>query len=177
MVNVPTAVSPLAKSKLEQPELTNRFQIIIAGSEVGNGFSELNDPLDQLARFEEQQALRDAGDVEAQMADYEYVEALMHGMPPAAGFGVSERLFCFLEDKPIRETQIFPLMKPLHEQHVSTSTEVDMSAYGDLPSLAEAENLMKKYLTDTYQHCKQVGHVMRHFAKQLQQPENLWYIA
>lgn len=113
LINQPTAISPLAKSKIENPELVNKFQIIIAGSEVGNGFSELNDPLDQRKRFQEQQDLRDGGDVEAQMADWEYVEALEHGMPPTAGFGVSERLFCFLEDKPIREAQYFPLMKPL----------------------------------------------------------------
>lgn len=115
LVNVPTFISPLAKSKIDKPELTNRFQVIIAGSEVGNGFSELNDPLDQRSRFEEQQAMRDAGDDEAQMADREYVEALEHGMPPTAWFGVSERLFCFLEDKPIREAQYFPLMKPEHD--------------------------------------------------------------
>ncbi len=84
MINVPTFISPLAKSKIDKPELTNRFQVIIAGSEVGNGFSELNDPLDQRSRFEEQQAMRDAGDDEAQMADREYVEALEHGMPPTA---------------------------------------------------------------------------------------------
>lgn len=69
--------------------------------------------MDQRKRFQEQQDLRDGGDVEAQMADWEYIEALEHGMPPTAGFGVSERLFCFLEDKPIREAQYFPLMKPL----------------------------------------------------------------
>jgi len=120
LINVPTFISPLAKSKIDRPELTNRFQVIIAGSEVGNGFSELNDPLDQRSRFEEQQAMRDAGDDEAQMADREYVEALEHGMPPTAWFGVSERLFCFLEDKPIREAQYFPLMKPEHNPSKET---------------------------------------------------------
>lgn len=112
LVNIPKFMSPLAKSHHKTPELTERFQIIIAGSEVGNWFSELNDPADQHERFEEQQAMRDAGDVEAQMADREYIEALEHGMPPAAWFGVSERLFAFLENLPIREAQYFPLMKP-----------------------------------------------------------------
>lgn len=84
LMNVPKFMSPLAKSNPQSPELTERFQVIIAGSEVGNGFSELNDPLDQRERFEEQQQMRDAGDDEAQMADREYVEALEHGMPPAA---------------------------------------------------------------------------------------------
>lgn len=115
LVNEPKFMSPLAKSDLANPAITHRFHILIAGSEVGNGYSELNDPLDQKERFEEQQAMRDAGDDEAQMADWEFVEALMHGMPPVTGFGVSERLFCFLEDKTIRETQTFPLMKPLEK--------------------------------------------------------------
>ena len=75
-------------------------------------FNELNDPIDQRERFEKQQALRDAGDEEAQMADFEYVEAMEYGMPPNFGFGVSERLFSFLAGTSIREAQIFPLMRP-----------------------------------------------------------------
>lgn len=112
LINEPKFMSPLAKSDIKNPELTHRFHVIIAGSEVGNGYSELNDPIDQLERFDEQQALRDAGDNEAQMADYEFVDMLKHGMPPTAGFGVSERLFAFLEGLPIRECQTFPYMKP-----------------------------------------------------------------
>ena len=86
--------------------------MIIAGSEVGKGFSELNDPQDQAERFREQQALKDAGDEEAQSYDADYVEALEYGMPPTCGFGVSERLFAFLANLPVREAQIFPLMRP-----------------------------------------------------------------
>ena len=82
---------------------------------MGKGFSELNDPVDQRERFVEQQKMRDAGDEEAQMADFEYVEALEHGMPGTFGFGVSERLFSFLLDVPIREAQLFPLLKPKGE--------------------------------------------------------------
>ena len=113
LVNIPKSISPLAKSKIDNPELTNRFQIIIAWSEVGNGFSELNDPIDQKERFMVQQTMRDDGDEEAQTPDADYITALEHGMPPTAGFWVSERLFSFLEDKPIREAQYFPLMKPI----------------------------------------------------------------
>ncbi|OGF31341.1 lysine--tRNA ligase [Candidatus Falkowbacteria bacterium RIFCSPLOWO2_12_FULL_45_13] len=112
LVNTPVMISPLAKRKEGNPELTQRFQVIIAGSELGNGYSELNDPVDQAERFQAQQALRDAGDEEAQTYDHEFVEALEYGMPPACGFGVSERLFAFLMNKPMRECQIFPLMKP-----------------------------------------------------------------
>lgn len=108
----PVEVSPLAKRDPERPELTERYQVILAGSEMGNGYSELNDPIDQRARFEAQQAMRDAGDAEAQMYDSDFVRALEYGMPPVTGFGVSERLFSFLANKPIRETVFFPLLKP-----------------------------------------------------------------
>jgi len=112
LINVPVTISPLAKRHDNNPELTQRFQVIIAGSELGNGYSELNDPIDQAKRLEEQQKLRDAGDEEAQMYDYEFIEALEYGMPPTCGFGMSERAFSFLMNKPMRECQIFPLMKP-----------------------------------------------------------------
>lgn len=82
-----------------------------AGTELGKGFSEANDPLDQRQRFEEQMKLRDKGDKEAQRLDEDFLEALEYGMPPAAGFGVSERLFAVLMDKPIREIVFFPLMR------------------------------------------------------------------
>ncbi len=115
LVNHPKLVSPLSKAKPENPELTERFQVIIAGSEVGNGFSELNDPVDQRQRFELQQQLIDRGDKEAMMPDWEFVEMLEHGMPPTCGFGFGERLFAFMVDKPVRETTLFPLMRPKRE--------------------------------------------------------------
>ncbi len=108
-------VSPLSKSMQNNIDLTERFQVIIAGAEVGNGFSELNDPMDQAERFEAQQELLKAGDKEAMMPDLEFVEMLEYGMPPTCGFGFGELLFAFLADKPLRETQIFPLMKPKQE--------------------------------------------------------------
>lgn len=112
LINVPVYMEPLAKRSEENPKVVERFQVILAGSEMGKGFSELNDPEDQKERFLKQQALREAGDEEAQMADMDFVEALEYGMPPAFGFGVSERLFSFLMDIDVREGQIFPLMKP-----------------------------------------------------------------
>ena len=116
LINEPKITSPLSKSSPDNPNVTERFHFIIAGSEVGQGYSELNDPLDQLERFEEQEKLREAGDTEAQMNDHDFVEALEYGMPPTAGHGFSERLFSFLMNKSIRETQIFPLMKPKHTE-------------------------------------------------------------
>ncbi|MDI3496028.1 MAG: lysyl-tRNA synthetase, class [Patescibacteria group bacterium] len=115
LINHPKLVSPLAKAKLDNPELTERFQIIIAGSEVGNGFSELNDPQEQRNRFALQQELIDRGDKEAMMPDWEFVEMLEYGIPPTCGFGFGERLFAFLMDKPVRETTLFPLLKPKKE--------------------------------------------------------------
>ncbi len=112
LVGTPKALSPLAKSDEKNPAITQRFQPIIAGSELGNGYSELNDPIDQAARFAEQAKLREGGDEEAQMYDHEFVEALEHGMPPTCGFGFSERVFAFLMNKPVREAQIFPLLRP-----------------------------------------------------------------
>ncbi|MFH1428092.1 MAG: lysine--tRNA ligase [Patescibacteria group bacterium] len=112
LVGVPIAVSPLAKKDEKNPELTQRFQPIIAGSELGNGYSELNNPLEQAERFKEQEALRQAGDEEAQMYDKDFIEALEYGMPPTCGFGMSERVFSVLSGKSARECQIFPLMKP-----------------------------------------------------------------
>jgi lysyl-tRNA synthetase class 2 len=112
LINTPIEISPLAKRNVKNEKIAQRFQVIIAGSENGNGYSELNNPLDQEERFKEQQKLREQGDEEAQRYDKDFVEALEHGMPPTCGFGVSERLFAFLMDKPMRECQIFPLMRP-----------------------------------------------------------------
>lgn len=112
LINVPVYMEPLAKKSARDPRVVERFQVLIAGSEIGKGFSELNDAVDQAERFTRQQELRDAGDDEAQMADSDFVEALEYGMPPAFGFGVSERLFSFLEGVSVREAQIFPLLRP-----------------------------------------------------------------
>ncbi|MBQ9403019.1 lysine--tRNA ligase [Candidatus Saccharibacteria bacterium] len=111
LVEEPTALSPLAKVSPENPLVTERFHPIIAGTEMGNGFSELNDPLDQLARFKEQQAARDAGDTEAQMLDMDFVEMLEYGMPPTCGWGNSERNFWLLEGVSGREAVPFPIIK------------------------------------------------------------------
>ncbi len=112
LINVPVMMEPLAKRMENNKNLVERFQVILAGSENGKGFSELNDPMDQMNRFKEQAKLREGGDEEAQMMDGDFVEALEYGMPPTCGFGLSERLFSFLADKPIRECQIFPFMRP-----------------------------------------------------------------
>ncbi len=111
LINQPIELEPLAKKDPTNPMRVQRMQILACGSEMGKGFGELNDPIDQEQRFEAQMKLREAGDKEAQMLDRDYVEAMEYGMPPAAGFGLSERLFAVLCDKSVRETVIFPPMK------------------------------------------------------------------
>lgn len=111
VINHPKFLSPLQKPSLESPDIVERFQPIIAGSELGNGWSEVNDPIDQFERFSEQQKMRDAGDPEAQWLDMDYVEMLEYGMPPTFGYGHSERVFWFLEDVSAREGVPFPQLR------------------------------------------------------------------
>lgn len=115
LIEEPLSLSPLAKVVDNNPLVTQRFHPIIAGTEMGNGYSELNDPLDQLKRFEEQQAMRDAGDDEAQMLDMDFVEMLEYGMPPACGWGNSERNFWLLEGVSGREAVPFPIIRARSE--------------------------------------------------------------
>lgn len=112
LVGHPKLVSPLSKADPNNPEKTLRVQLILAGAEMTNGFAELNDSVDQRQRFEEQKKLIEKGDNEAMMPDWEFVEMLEHAMPPAFGFGTGDRLFATLAGKPLRETQLFPLVRP-----------------------------------------------------------------
>ncbi len=114
IVDYPTAASPLAKRRADKPDLIDRFQLVIGGVELVNGFAELNDPLDQRARFEAQEIRRQAGDAEAQPKDEAYLEALEYGLPPACGWGLGlDRLVMLLTDtQNIREVIFFPTLKP-----------------------------------------------------------------
>jgi lysyl-tRNA synthetase class 2 len=111
LINTPLFISPLSKANPDRPETVQRFQPVIAGSELGNGFSELNDPQEQLQRFVEQQQMRDAGDDEAMMLDIDFVEMLEYGMPPACGWGYSERVFWVFEGVTAREGVPFPQLR------------------------------------------------------------------
>lgn len=114
LYNYPTEMFPLAKQSLPDPRVAEAFQLVVAGTEIVKAYTELNDPVLQRQRFEEQQAQREAGDDEAQVLDEAYLNAMEYGMPPVAGFGLGiDRLVMLLTDSPhLRDTILFPLLKP-----------------------------------------------------------------
>ena len=125
IVDFPKAVSPLSKASPDNPAVAERFELYVAGMEVANGFSELNDPVEQLERFEEQAGQRERGDEEAMQTDLDYVKALSYGMPPAAGIGIGvDRMTMLLTNRrSIRDVILFPHMRPRKSQTEESTDE------------------------------------------------------
>lgn len=193
LINEPKFMSPLAKSKADNPELTERIHLILGGSELGNGYSEINDPQDQLDRFLDQQKMRVAGDDEAQMLDIDFVEMLEYGMPPTSGWGHSERVFWFFENVTAREGTLFPQLKEEVEgttkkiyadildfilpqkTMMKSSTAADVTG---LPTREEALKILTDHVKDDYQvlHSKMVATAMEEYATKLGENADLWYL-
>ena len=127
LYDFPVAISPLSKNKSDEPEWVERFEIFVGGLEIGNAFSELNDPEEQRRRFEQQLSERERGDEEAHAMDEDYIRALSYGMPPTAGEGIGiDRLTMLLTDsRSIRDVILFPLLRPAKE---NTQEEDDSQA-------------------------------------------------
>ena len=125
ITDYPKEMSPLTKEHRDNPELTERFELMVCGKEIANAYSELNDPIDQRERFEAQLALADRGDDEAMFIDNDFIRALEYGMPPTSGLGIGmDRLIMFLTDNPsIQEVLFFPQMKPEKKQVAMTDEE------------------------------------------------------
>jgi lysyl-tRNA synthetase, class II len=200
LINEPKFMSPLAKSRPDRPELTERFHVILGGSELGNGYSELNNPLDQYDRFMEQQQARDAGDDEAQMLDIDYVEMLEYGMPPCSGYAHSERAFWFFEDVTAREGTLFPQMKFKLEEttkeiygmkgpakkaapekktptsEAAAAPKADTSRSGQQ---AQAHALVEQHIQNSAlrRHCLMVALAMTAYAQQQDADPESWYLA
>ncbi len=179
IIDYPDFMQPLAKRKESSSNknsnnenidnvnnIVEQFQVLLGGAEIGKGYSELNDPIDQRERFDHQQALRATGDKEAMMPDYDYVEMLEHGMPPTCGFGFGERLFAFLVDKPIREVQIFPLMKPKDEKLKNDNKKKTKVVNIILNKEAKLEN---------WQILNTVGHLSAEFAAKVSKGTDLFF--
>ncbi len=133
LIHEPVSISPLSKQDPNDPRVSQRFHPVIAGTEMGNGYSELNDPVEQLNRFIEQQKLADAGDEEAQMLDIDFVEMLEYGMPPTCGWGYSERFFWMFEGVTAREGVPFPNLRlELDELTRSTYPEIYKNSKKDI---------------------------------------------
>lgn len=171
----PVEVSPLAKRKPEDPRLTERFEMVIAGHEYANAFTELNDPVDQESRFQDQVDAKAAGDDEAMEYDYDYVRALEYGMPPTGGigYGIDRMVMLFCDEPSIRDVLLFPHMRPedfggAHKKQEKSTTKSTAEVLDAGISREKALELLKQHNKDEYHilHGLQVEALMRYFAKQ-----------
>ena len=142
ITDYPKEMSPLCKEHRDDPELTERFELMVNGKELANAYSELNDPIDQLERFQDQLKLSEKGDDEAMFIDMDFVRALEYGMPPTSGIGIGiDRLVMFMtNNSSIQEVLFFPQMKP--EVKVEKTIELNDDEKAVLNLLKKAENIL-----------------------------------
>jgi lysyl-tRNA synthetase class 2 len=140
-MDYPKEMSPLCKEHRDNPELTERFELLVNGKELANAYSELNDPIDQLERFQDQLSLSEKGDDEAMFIDMDFVRALEYGMPPTSGIGIGiDRLVMFLTNNAsIQEVLFFPQMKP--EQKSAKTVELNEDEKAVLKMIQKAERI------------------------------------
>ncbi len=125
IIDYPKEMSPLTKEHRSEPELTERFELLVNGSEIANAYSELNDPIDQLSRFEDQLKLSEKGDEEAMFIDYDFIKSLEYGMPPTSGigFGIDRLVMLMTNKKSIQDVIFFPQMKPEKKSNFELNEE------------------------------------------------------
>ena len=192
LIDHPLELSPLAKRKVDSPALTERFQLIIGGVEIINAFSELNDPLDQEERFREQEKAHEAGDEEAQRYDEDFIDALRHGMPPTAGFGMGiDRLAALLAGThAIKEVILFPTLRPKSDasthpilQNSPTNAAVHETQQNKHPDAIypreKALKLLRKHVKNEnlIKHMLAAEAVMRALAEKFDGDADLWALA
>jgi len=178
--NYPKAMQPLARQNDENPGIVEQFQVVVNGWEIIKAYSELVDPTIQDENFQEQAWAIADWDEEATSADYDFLLAMEHGMPPQSWFGMGlERILALLTGQDnLRDVVMFPLMKPVQEQGQKNpvTDASDRPNPEKVPSIEETAQLMDTYLTETKRHCHQVGQCMRWFGEKLWEDADLWQV-